>query len=857
MWAYDIEVFRDFFCVTFKSIENNGDIRVFIISPRQDDTEGLIEFLNTSPTLIGYNNLHYDGAVLYYIYTNAHAYTILDDISALSSKLISDDSRFDGAIRKLRFSDRPWKEIDLMKILAFDKRVSLKQTGINLKWKRIQDLPFHFSESITPDKQQIVLDYNLNDVEITIKLYEAIKPLIELRKELSILFNADLINASDSKMANVILEEVYKRESNVDINAIRNSRTKHNQLLLGYCIAANIEFQTNKLKRLKRIIENTLVTDKKGFGYKKSIEFGGVHFELGIGGLHSEDDPKRYVSDDRFLIRDCDVASFYPNIILKNKIKPAHLGEDFLRILQKITEERLAAKKSGDKIRADGLKITINSIFGKLGSETFWLEDAKAMLSVTVSGQLYLLMLIEDLVLNGIVVISANTDGVVCKIPREKEDAYFDVCNKWQTRTGFELEYTDYTLYVRSDVNNYVTKKNDGKTKEKGRYIREIDLKKGYKHPIVARAMYEFLVNGKPVKETIESCRDIMDFCISQKTGEDFVLENHKDDSVTQLQKNNRFYISNSGGKLIKRHTVRNNEIGLFVEENCRILNDFDERVPFEYYDVKFEFYEKEALKYIDKIVDDNTNSVEFIDDDTIEVDSEIISADDDIEREEILLKLQGMKGLPARVVNSLLRIKREFSGENFFELLVYCEENGMLSEKFSDLIKVNYFETFGKNKSLFMFFNEFRKGENRYSAKLSEKSKSKRLAALQDIWSSLKDESFSLKEQVLFDMEILGRVSTKFSVNPRYVIVEKTDTHYSPKLQLYSLANGTSITVKVQKRTYEHTPVTSGTFLFCNNFTKKNSVRKTDFGWEEIPDKYDWWLDRYSVVEPERIEFV
>ena len=213
------------------------------------------------------------------------------------------------------------------------------------------------------------------------------------------------------------------------------------------------------------------------------------------------------------------MASYYPSIMIKNKIKPAHLDNKFIRILQKITQERLDAKRSGDKVKADGLKITINSIFGKLGSSTFWLEDARAMLTVTVSGQLYLLMLIEALTLAGMTVISANTDGIVTKIPAELEEKYQEVCTWWQKKTGFELEQTNYTLYIRSDVNNYITQKADGKTKEKGRYVKDIDLKKGYKHPIVPRCLYEYFINGKAVDKTLAESQDILDFCISQKSG--------------------------------------------------------------------------------------------------------------------------------------------------------------------------------------------------------------------------------------------------------------------------------------------------------------------------------------------------
>ncbi|MGK3945753.1 hypothetical protein ABK046_46340, partial [Streptomyces caeruleatus] len=89
-------------------------------------------------------------------------------------------------------------------------------------------------------------------------------------------------------------------------------------------------------------------------------------------------------------------------------------------------------------------------------------QDEKALRSVTVSGQLYLFMLIEKLVLNGIQVISANTDGVVSRFNLSQEKLFGEIAEWWQNETGFFLEKTPYDMYFRQDVNNYITKKYNG-----------------------------------------------------------------------------------------------------------------------------------------------------------------------------------------------------------------------------------------------------------------------------------------------------------------------------------------------------------------------------------------------------------
>jgi DNA polymerase elongation subunit (family B) len=74
--------------------------------------------------------------------------------------------------------------------------------------------------------------------------------------------------------------------------------------------------------------------------------------------------------------------------------------------------ERLEAKKAGDKGKAEALKIIINSFYGNFNYPYFYAYDPKSAYTVTINGQLYLLMLVEQLEFNGYAVISANTDGV-------------------------------------------------------------------------------------------------------------------------------------------------------------------------------------------------------------------------------------------------------------------------------------------------------------------------------------------------------------------------------------------------------------------------------------------------------------
>ena len=143
---------------------------------------------------------------------------------------------------------------------------------------------------------------------------------------------------------------------------------------------------------------------------------------MAAGGLHSVDRPDILVSTDRFLYRDADVSSYYPNLVINEHVCPAHLAfAAFHAIAKFITAERMTNKNKAKEAKnahnkelatfygtgADAYKIVANSgLFGKLGFDG-WMFDLKAMYQTTINGQLYLMMMIEEMELNGIPVVSA------------------------------------------------------------------------------------------------------------------------------------------------------------------------------------------------------------------------------------------------------------------------------------------------------------------------------------------------------------------------------------------------------------------------------------------------------------------
>lgn len=897
-WSYDIEVYPNLFMVTFFNLDskdtpktvskglgvNHPDVKVFSYSPELwvDELPQLRSFLSDKEiTLVGFNNLFYDTPVLDYVVSVNPSN---EDIFEFSSNLIA---RLNGEGVYSEFQrNNIWDEVDLMKAYAFDALgVSLKQVSINLQWWRVQDLPFDFDRRLSKKEIETVKDYNLNDVLITAELWYASKEMMDLRIELSKEYGIDFRSASDSRMANLMLNKIYAEKTGIPYEDFSELRTKRDLVWLRNCIGKNISFKSVKLQSLLRKIMNSVVVKENDFSFKESISFGNCSYEIGVGGLHSVDEAGSFFTDEKFIIQDADVASFYPNIILVNNIIPQHLDQRFIEILSAITKERIEAKKAGDKVKADGLKITINSIFGKLNSDTFWLQDPKSMISVTLSGQLYLLMLVEELTLNGIMVISANTDGIVCRIPRNKVDVYNRVCSEWQVKTGFELEYTEYLAYHRIDVNNYITQKEGGKTKEKGRLVQDVSLKKGYRHPIVPTAIYSYFVDGVPVIDTLKSSKNILDFCISQKTGRDFRMELRKeDDTPIVLQKNNRFFVSNnSGGSLVKVNKRTGQEIGLFVGENVTVLNDYDEGLSIESYDINFDFYINECGKYISEI-ENSTFNFSFIEEEVSDHELDTSSLLPVNENAKIVppkfrysggtYRYDEKQGVIYRGIATIkfitegiaekLYLHKDVQFQSFFDFLIFNKkEIGLNSRQMEMLIKINFFSEFGYNKKLLSFFEEFNKI---YKLNQTEKTIAKKTALLNELWESTPNKPFGVRDQIQMELEILGFVQTRFKVpNKMMAYVMEADMTYSPKFKVLMLAYAEVKEIRVRKslydKTYKHIAGKSkqegyklgaDDFVTLHKLERKPAVRKGKEGeaeWVEVPNKFNWWAEAYEIL--------
>lgn len=658
VYAYDVESYPNFFSAIFINLRNLADIHTFVLF--EDDITAnseLIAFMGQSNlTLVGHNSLDYDDLML-------RAIKLFPQIKAnqlyrLTKRLIDGERSERNDIPHyydLAYPKTPdWVSIDTLALTRVNKiRVGLKHAGVVLRHERLRDLPLPPGTIIQPDQIEMLLNYNVNDVLITIKFYKELLPLIEMRQNISGVFGVDIITANDTEIAKEILLERYSKAVGMSPSAVRKLRTERGTLRVGDCIGADIVFKTTELQNQLEILKQKWLHPANYYKYQLVLEFGGVVYNIGVGGLHSVDPPRILLTTDTHVIRDADVTSYYPMIALKNNFFPEHLGTVYATLYGEIVDERVQAKAqyklTGDKrfdIVQAGLKIAINSGFGLMNNPYSWLYDPKALISITISGQLYLLDLIEKLHLAGIQTVSANTDGIVCQIPREKEDEYHTICAAWSARTGFTLEYADYTKLIQRDVNNYLTLQPNGKVKTKGVFQNDAGFRydfgngwgfyntsaynyaatgtlpdniekhrmipgfaKGYSAPIVTIALYQYFVHGIAPEETIRNHWDITDFCISQRANiEKFdVVTVTVDDfgalTYEEQQKTNRYVVTwpGHGISVYKSHKLGGKDTAMLAGQHTLLLNDIDTYAASEY-NINYDWYVKQVWSVIDQI---------------------------------------------------------------------------------------------------------------------------------------------------------------------------------------------------------------------------------------------------------------
>ncbi len=628
---YDIETMQECFIVVCMKPKQTP--KSFIVSNWHNQIDAFVKYTEENKDVywVGYNNLRFDVQVVEWVlrnYENWHELSGLEICAKIAQKAqdIIHDANYD-VFPEYREHELTLKQMDLFKIHHYDnknRRVSLKRLEFEMDLENIEEMPIHHTKTnMTREEVYQSLQYCFNDVDATYEFYkvtlgETDHPLynknnqIQLRNDIEQEFGIPCLNYSDSKIGDEMIKKYYCEEKGITIKELPKKGYFRKSIALKNCIAHYVKFETKQLKdfliQIKKIKLGTQDT------FKEHIHFYDNVYSFMRGGLHTENKPEVFESDDEYEIIDWDVASYYPAIIINNGKYPAHLGKAFLNGYKKMFERRLELKpkaKTDRRIKGivGALKLAVNSVYGKSSDMLSWIYDRQLTMFTTITGELSLMMLIEKYELNDIHVISANTDGVTIKVRKDLIPKMHEINDWWCDATQYILERTDYSKIIFSTVNDYLAVMPNGYVKKKGDFLTDFELHKNKSARIVPIALEQYYVNGTPVKETITNHKNLYDFCIRKKASRDFHYEgvDPKTNNQTTYNKLIRYYVSNVGEKVykvknedsqskaVKRSQV---EAGEWI---CHVCNYLEKDSPID--NVNYKYYIDKAEGMIVKIL--------------------------------------------------------------------------------------------------------------------------------------------------------------------------------------------------------------------------------------------------------------
>lgn len=574
----DIECYRNYFLLlaldpstgTIERWERHNDIERGL---HRDDLKSLLQ-RNISIT---FNGLSYDWWMLSgYLkgYDNRK-------LHRLSNFLIKTEMAQWRVGDEYGLEAHPGTHIDLMPVAPLV--ASLKVYAGRIHAPRLQDLPIHPDKLIDEPMRDVLVEYCGNDVNATDRLHRKLKPQILLRKRLSQKYNLKIHSASDPQIAEKVIKRLLEREG-VTVGRSEESHMSHitsKRPTFRYRSPECVSFVSDAMKsahetarevKFELSPKGSLLVPKE---FRSQVKFNGRGYKMGIGGLHSTEKKQSVEIEPGEYLTDLDVTSYYPSLILTNELFPAHLGRKFLMVYQGLVDARVAAKQDGDKVTADSLKIVINSSFGKFGNRYSSLYSPQLLLQTTLSGQLYLMMLIEQIELRtDCVVVSANTDGITVFSPNKIQyQRMLNVSKQWETKTSMTLEAVQYRAVYSQDVNNYVAIKTDGTYKGKGLFAKS-SLSKNPAFPIIQRAAINLFMNGDAIESTIEECDNIRGFVALRKVTGGAI---YRDDEVGSTV---RWYQSTQGSPILYRKNANRvpgaDRAGLVNQLPDALPNDID-----------------------------------------------------------------------------------------------------------------------------------------------------------------------------------------------------------------------------------------------------------------------------------------
>lgn len=589
IYIFDCEVFAHDWLFVFKEIAT-GEYTVI-----HNDNDAVVAFMERNPFLGGFNNKHYDNFILKGVMCGLTP----EQIKEINDLIIVEEVN-GWDIPVLREYRVYFDSFDLMDDCQVGLSLKAIEAHLGIPIEETE-VDFNITHRLSEKELQETIYYCKYDVDATEKLYHLRQAYLKNKVTLGKARN--LTDRQAMYMTNAKLTSVYLKAQKPEKpwNDERNYQYPE-KLLRQYIPQGVFDF-------FDRMKDDRIPNDEL-FSSKLEIMVGVCPCTIAYGGIHGAIPTYVEEATETRTIRNKDVASYYPHLMTLMGYCSRNMPSP--KMFEDTLEERVAAKKAGDKATANALKLVLNTTYGAMlngkdGTAFNDLYDPLMGRSVCISGQLFLLELSEHLIAEcpTLKIIQLNTDGIMVSFDHEDEAKYQEITQEWQDRTGFELEEDFIRKIVQKDVNNYVEVPADGgEPKVKGgQLVRGIAPAGAFNinnnAVVVARAIKQYFIDGTPPEETVAASENILDFQLIAKAGGKYSQCYHLvGGEKVIVQKVNRVYAvsDKSKGTVYKTHAVTGRDAKVAgLPTHCAIDNN--NNLSIEVVDRKW--YVKLAKKYI------------------------------------------------------------------------------------------------------------------------------------------------------------------------------------------------------------------------------------------------------------------
>lgn len=433
----------------------------------------------------GHNNLTYDDNILEAIIKGKDPY------------LKSQEIIKSGIRRKTRLYLYSY---DIMSVSRnpFSLKLTELICGKNIK---TTDVDFNLDRELTDEEKRLTEEYNKADLEQTLYNFEKMYNQFKLRVQIINYYGLDLMH--------------NLRVTGTQLAA--NVLGAHNDPTLKFKPIPPTIYPTLRLKN-KRLLDFYLNEEFRQ-GKSDIINVCGAELTIAAGGIHSA--VKKFYAPK---VMYSDVGGYYNRCLMYLDLLPRTMPKESKELYEFMFNEQLKLKKFPERADERSMyKTILLSVFGAMNNEYTDFYDPWKALLVTISGQLFLVDLLEKL--EGLVtIVQANTDGIMM-IPYDWNDEpkVIKIIEEWEARTGFVIKKEHlYNLWQR-DVNCYFCEDEDRNVIYKGDAVRNyvvddiqyascrlFDCKEP---PIIAQGIINYLLYNISPEDTVkDACKNLILF---------------------------------------------------------------------------------------------------------------------------------------------------------------------------------------------------------------------------------------------------------------------------------------------------------------------------------------------------------